>query len=161
MLCLNPDATWVDVNIHPQKLEVRFSDNKRVYELIYEAVAEALRERGCGAVAVHDLARGDMAEAVADAFRYNRVVLATTTYNADLFPFMKEFIQHLTERNFQNRTVGLMENGSWAPTAAKGMKALLEGCKNLTFCENQVKILSALSPESREQVRALAAELQP
>ena len=126
-----------------------------------ELLADALRKRGCPAVAVHDLARGDMAEAVADAFRYNRVVLATTTYNADLFPFMKEFIHHLTERNFQSRTVGLMENGSWAPTAAKGMKSLLEGCKNLTFCENQVKILSALSPESRGQLEALAAELQP
>ena len=110
-------------------------------------------------VSVHDLARCDMAEAVEDAFRYNKLVLATTTYNADIFPFMKTFIHHLTERNFQNRTVALMENGSWAPMAAKVMTKLLEGSKGISFAENSVKLLSALSDESRAQVDALAKEL--
>ena len=100
-----------------------------------------------------------MAEAVEDAFRYGKIVLATTTYNADVFPFMKEFIQHLTERNYQNRLIGLIENGSWAPTAAKVMKGMLEGCKNTTFAETEVKILSALTEENREQIAKLAAEM--
>ena len=110
-------------------------------------------------VAVSDLARCDMAEAVEDAFRYDRIVLATTTYNADIFPFMKEFINHLTERNFQNRTVAFIENGSWAPMAAKTMRGMLEGCKNLTFAETTVKILSALNNETKEQIDLLAKEL--
>ena len=110
-------------------------------------------------VAVSDLARCDMAEAVEDAFRYDRIVLATTTYNADIFPFMKEFINHLTERNFQNRTVAFIENGSWAPMAAKTMRGMLEGCKNLTFAETTVKILSALNSETKEQIDLLAKEL--
>ena len=100
-----------------------------------------------------------MAQAVADAFRYNKLVLATTTYNGDIFPFMKEFIHHLTERSFQNRTVGFMENGSWAPVAAKVMKGMLEKSKNLTFAENEVKLLCALGASSRAQVEALANEL--
>ena len=110
-------------------------------------------------VSVHDLARDDMAEAVEDAFRYGKLVLATTTYNGDVFPFMKTFIHHLTERNYQNRTVALMENGTWAPTAGKVMTKMLEGSKNITFAENSVKILSALSDESRAQIDALATEL--
>ena len=126
-----------------------------------ELLAEELRARGCPKVAVNDLARCDMAEAVEDTFRYGVTALATTTYNADIFPFMREFLHHLTERNFRNKTVGLIENGSWAPVAAKGMKALLEGCPNLTFCDTQVKITSALNEESRAQIRALAAELWP
>ena len=117
-----------------------------------------LTEKGV-TVAVHDLARTDMAEAVEDAFRYDKLVLATTTYNADVFPFMKEFIHHLTERNFQNRTVALMENGTWAPMAAKVMAKMLEGSKNLTFADTTVKILSALSEESTAQIDALAEEL--
>jgi len=96
---------------------------------------------------------------VEDAFRYGKLVLATTTYNGDVFPFMKEFIHHLTERSYQNRTIGLMENGTWAPTAAKTMTKMLEGSKNLTFCETTVKILSALSDSSRAQIEALAKEL--
>ncbi len=124
-----------------------------------ELLAKKLEEKGCPKVVVTDLARDDMAEAVEDAFRYSALVLATTTYNADVFPHMKEFIHHLTERNYQNRTVGLMENGSWAPTAAKVMTGMLEKSKNLTFCRNNVKILSALSPESEQQIDALAAEL--
>ena len=133
-----------------------------VYGHTKEAVqllAEKLQAKGCPKVVVTDLARDDMAEAVEDAFRYDRLVLATTTYNADIFPFMKEFIHHLTERNYQNRTVALMENGSWAPTAAKVMTKMLEGSKKLTFAENSVKILSALSDDSRAQIEALAEEL--
>ena len=124
-----------------------------------ELLERKLVEYGCPKVVVADLARDDMAEAVEDAFRYGKLVLATTTYNGDVFPFMKEFINHLTERSYQNRTVGLMENGSWTPTAAKTMRKMLEGSKNLTFCSNTVKILSALSDDSRAQIEALAKEL--
>ena len=100
-----------------------------------------------------------MAEAVEDAFRYGHLVLATTTYNADIFPFMREFITHLTERGYRRRKVALIENGSWAPTAAKVMKGMLEGCKDLSFAETSVKINSALDDASRQQVEALAEEL--
>ncbi len=122
-------------------------------------LAEKLKERGCPKVVINDLARCDMAEAVEDAFRYSKIVFATTTYNADIFPFMREFINHLTERNFQNRTVAFIENGSWAPLAAKVMKEMLSKCKNLTFAENTVKILSALNEESTDKLNALADEL--
>lgn len=120
---------------------------------------EKLKEYGCRKVVVNDLARCDMAEAVEDAFRYSKLVLATTTYNADVFPFMREFLSHLTERNFQNRTVAFVENGSWAPMATKVMKESLSKSKNLTFAENEVKILSALSLESEKQIDELAKEL--
>ena len=123
-----------------------------------ELLAQKLTEGGAK-VTLTDLARCDMAEAVEDAFRYDKLVLATTTYNGDVFPFMKEFIHHLTERNFQNRTVALMENGSWAPMAAKVMAKMLEGSKNLTFAQTTVKIQCALSDESRGQIEALAQEL--
>ncbi len=122
-------------------------------------LAEKLREKGCPEVVVHDLARCDMAKATADAFRYPKLVLATTTYNADIFPFMREFIDHLTERNFANRTVALIENGSWAPLAAKTMRAMLEKSKNLTYAEPVVKILSALNEESSAQLEALTDAL--
>ncbi len=124
-----------------------------------ELLASELEKNGCKKVVVTDLARDDMAEAVEDAFRYNKLVLATTTYNGDVFPFMKTFIHHLTERSYQNRTVAFVENGSWAPTAAKVMAKMLEGSKNLTIAENKVKILSALNDESRAQIAALAKEL--
>ena len=124
-----------------------------------ELLAAELEKNGCPKVTVTDLAREDMAEAVEDAFRYSKLVLATTTYNGDVFPFMKEFIHHLTERSYQNRTVAFVENGSWAPMAAKVMGKMLENSKNLTFCQNNVKILSALSDESRNQISALAKEL--
>ena len=124
-----------------------------------ELLADKLRAKGCPNVIVHDLARDDMAKNVEDAFRYSKLVLATITYNAGIFPFMRDFIEHLTDRNYQNRTVAFMENGSWAPTAAKGMKALLENSKKLTFAENTVRILSALSDDSRAQIEALADEL--
>ena len=122
-------------------------------------LAEKLKANGCPKVVVNDLARCDMAEAVEDAFRYSKLVLATTTYNADIFPFMREFINHLTERNYQNRTVAFIENGSWAPLAAKVMKEMLNKSKNLNFAENTVKILSALNKESSEQLNNLALEL--
>ena len=132
-----------------------YGNTKKAVELL----AEKLKAKGCPKVAVNDLARCDMAEAVEDAFRYGKIVLATTTYNADIFPFMREFIEHLTERNFRNRTVGLIENGSWAPMAAKTMKKMLEGCKNLTFTDTTVKIMSALNDTSAAQLEALAEEL--
>ncbi len=122
-------------------------------------LAEKLRANGCPKVVVNDLARCDMAEAVEDAFRYSKLVLATTTYNAEIFPFMREFISHLTERNFSNRTVAFMENGSWAPLAAKVMKGMLEKSRNLKYAENTVRILSALNEESTAQLNALADEL--
>ncbi len=124
-----------------------------------ELLARKLQEKSCPKVVVTDLARDDMAEAVEDAFRYGKLVLATTTYNADIFPFMKEFIHHLTERNYQKRTVGFIENGSWAPVAIKVMKKMFEGSKDLTFTETNVKVLSALSAESEAQIEALASEL--
>ncbi|MBQ4117184.1 MAG: flavin reductase [Clostridia bacterium] len=122
-------------------------------------LAEALKANGCPKVVVNDLARCDMAEAVEDAFRYSKIVLATTTYNAEIFPFMREFINHLVERNFSNRTVALIENGSWAPMAAKVMKGMLEKCKNITYTDTTVKILSALNEESTEQLEKLVGEL--
>ena len=124
-----------------------------------ELLAKKLEEKGCPKVVVNDLARCDMAEAVEDAFRYGKLVLATTTYNGDIFPFMKEFIHHLTERCYQNRTIAMIENGSWMPTAAKVMTKLLEGSKDLTFAQNSVKILSAMTKENEAQLEALAAEL--
>ena len=120
---------------------------------------EKLRAQGCPKVVVHDLARTDMAEAVEDAFRYSKLVLATTTYNAEIFPFMREFINHLTERNYQNRTVALIENGSWAPMAARVMRGLFEKSKNITFTDTTVKIMSALNEESTAQLDSLSKEL--
>lgn len=124
-----------------------------------EALAEKLRSNGCPKVVVTDLARDDMAEAVEDAFRYNKLVLATTTYNAGIFPFMREFIEHLTERSYQNRTVAFIENGTWAPLAVKTMKKMLEGSKKLTFAEPDVTIKSALDDESRAKLDELAEAL--
>ena len=124
-----------------------------------EYLAAELERLGCEKVSVADLARDDMAEAVEDAFRYDRLVLATTTYNTDIFPFMKEFIHHLTERNYQNRTVGLMENGSWAPQAAKVMEKMLAESKDLTILEPKVKVQCALNDASRAQITQLAEAL--
>ncbi len=132
-----------------------YGNTKKAVELL----AQELEKAGCPKVVVTDLARDDMAEAVEDAFRYSKLVLATTTYNADIFPFMKEFIHHLTERNYQNRTVALLENGTWAPMANKVMTKMLEGSKNLTFTQTSVTIRSALNSESESAIRALAKEL--
>ncbi len=132
-----------------------YGNTKRAVEIL----AEKLKAKGCPKVVVCDLARSDMAEAVEDAFRYEKLVLATTTYNADVFPFMREFINHLTERSYQNRTVAFVENGSWAPLAAKVMKRMLENSKNLTFTDTTVTIKSALNEQSNEQIETLASEL--
>lgn len=122
-------------------------------------LAECLKANGCPKVVINDLARCDMAEAVEDAFRYGKLVFATTTYNGGIFPFMQEFITHLIEHNFQKRQVAFIENGTWAPVAAKGMRCMLEKCPNITFADNSVKIMSALNEESRSQIMALAKEL--
>ena len=150
---------WSSYRVESEGVVIAYTS---IYGNTKDAVAlleKTLLEKGCPKVSVHDLARDDMAEAVEDSFRYGKLVLATTTYNGDVFPFMKTFIHHLTERNYQSRTVGMIENGSWAPTAAKVMTKMLEGSKNLTFTRNNVKILSALSDASRAQIEALAEEL--
>ena len=131
-----------------------YGNTKKAAELL----AEKLREKGCEVI-VHDLARCDMHKAVADAFCYDRLVLASSTYNADVFPFMKTFIQHLTERQFQNRKVGLIENGSWAPLSSRVMRKMLENSKNLTFTDTTVKIFSAIKEENLAEIEALAEEL--
>ncbi len=151
--------TWSSYGVETEGVVIAYTS---VYGNTQKAallLAERLREKGCPRVAVNDLARCDMAEAVEDAFRYGKLVLATTTYNTEIFPFMRELINHLTERNFQGRTVGFIENGSWAPTATKVMRGMLEKCKNLTYTEATVKILSALNAESEAQIEALADEL--
>ncbi len=156
---LNLYNTWSSYQPEEEGIVIAYTS---VYGNTKKAVlqlAEKLATNGCPKVVVHDLARCDMAEAVADAFRYSKIVLATTTYNADIFPFMREFIDHLTERNFTNRTVAFIENGSWAPLAAKVMKGMLEKSKNLTYTETSVKILSALNEESSSQLASLADEL--
>ena len=150
---------WSSYRVESEGIVIAYTSMYGNTKAAVDLLAEKLREKGCPKVVVNDLARCDMAEAVEDAFRYGKLVLATTTYNADIFPFMKEFIHHLTERNFQGRTIGLMENGSWAPQAAKVMRRMLEGSKNLTFTDTTVKILSALNDESRAQVESLANEL--
>ncbi len=132
-----------------------YGNTKRAVQIL----SQKLQSQGCPAVKVYDLARCDMAQAVADAFRYSKLVLATTTYNAEIFPFMRDFLHHLSERGFKNRTVALIENGSWAPMAAKVMRGHLEGCAGITYTDTTVKILSALSPESMAQLEALATEL--
>ena len=156
---LNLYSTWSSYQPEEEGIVIAYTS---VYGNTKKAVmklADQLRAKGCPKVVVNDLARSDMAECVEDAFRYSKLVLATTTYNADVFPFMKEFINHLTERNFSNRTVSFIENGSWSPLATKVMKEMLEGCKNLAYTENNVRILSALNDESNAQLAALSDEL--
>lgn len=156
---LNLYDIWSSYEVESDGIVVAYTSVYGNTKAAVELLVQKLKEKGCPKVVVHDLARTDMAEAVEDAFRYGKLVLATTTYNADIFPFMKEFIHHLTERNYQKRIVGLMENGSWAPLAAKVMTKMFEGSKNLTFTKNTVKILSALNDESRAQIEAMADEL--
>ena len=156
---LNLYQTWSSYTPESEGIVIAYTSVYGHTRAAVEILAEKLKNKGCPQVTVYDLARCDLSAAVADAFRYGRLVLATTTYNADVFPFMKTFIQHLTERNFQNRTVALIENGSWAPLAAKTMRSMLEGCKNITFTDASVKILSALNDESKQQLEALAGEL--
>ena len=156
---LNLYDIWSGYRVESEGIVIAYTSVYGHTKEAVELLAEKLLSKGCPKVEIHDLARCDMAEAVEDAFRYGKLVLATTTYNADIFPFMKEFIHHLTERNYQNRTVALMENGSWAPLAAKTMRKMLEGSKNITFTDTTVKILSALSDDSREEIEKLACEL--
>ncbi len=151
--------TWSSYGIESPGIVINYTSVYGHTKEAAELLAEKLRTRGCPKVAVNDLARCDRAEAVEDTFRYGTAVFATTTYNADIFPFMREFLLDLAERNFRGRRIGLIENGTWAPTAAKGMKALLAGCKDLTFLEPEVKITSALNEASLAQLDALADAL--
>ena len=150
--------TWSGYAVEEEGVVIAYTSIYGNTKKAVELLADALRAKGCK-VTVNDLARCDWAEAVEDAFRYSKLVLATTTYNGDIFPFMRSFIDHLTERGFSNRTVAFMENGSWAPAATRIMKGMLEKSKNLTYAETTVKILSALNDESTAQVLALAEEL--
>ena len=150
---------WSSYRVESEGIVVAYTSVYGHTKAAVELLVQKLQTKGCPKVVVHDLARTDMAEAVEDAFRYGKLVLATTTYNADIFPFMKEFIHHLTERNYQNRTIALMENGSWAPLAAKVMKGMFDGCKNLTFTDTTVRLLSAMNDDSKAQIEALTDEL--
>ncbi len=151
--------TWASYSVESEGIVVAYTSVYGHTRKAVELLADKLRQGGCPKVVVHDLARTDMSLAVSDAFRYGKLVLATTTYNADIYPFMREFIDHLTERNFQNRTVAFIENGSWAPMAYKVMKEKLSGCKNLTFADTAVHIKSAMNAANKEEIDALAAEL--
>ena len=155
---LNLYQIWSSYEVESEGILIAYTSVYGHTKKAVELLAEKLRANGCPKVVVSDLARDDMAETVEDAFRYGKLILATTTYNADIFPFMREFINHLTERNYQKRMVGFMENGSWAPLAAKTMKEMLSKCKNLDFADTTVTIRSALNDESKEQIEALAQE---
>lgn len=150
---------WSSYGVESEGIAIAYTSVYGHTKEAVELLAKKLEEKGCPKVAVSDLARDDMPEAVEDAFRYGTIVLATTTYNAEIFPFMREFINHLTERGYKNKTIALMENGSWAPMAAKVMKKMLEGCKNINWSENTITIKSALNEESIAQIEALAEEL--
>ena len=151
--------TWSKYEPESQGVVIAYTSVYGNTKKAVELLAEKLKAKGVPKVEVTDLARDDIAEAVEDAFRYDTVVFATTTFNNGIFPFMREFIESLTERNYQNKRLAFIENGSWAPQAAKVMKGMLEGCKNMTYCENDVKIVSALNDDSRAQLEALADEL--
>lgn len=151
--------TWSSYGVESEGVVIAYTSVYGNTKKAVELLANKLTALGCPKVTVTDLARDDMAEAVEDAFRYGKLVLATTTYNGDIFPFMKTFIEHLTERGYRNRTIGLIENGSWAPTAAKTMLKMFEGSKNLTFTDTTVTIKSAVNTENEAQIAALAEEL--
>ena len=151
--------TWSSYKVETEGVVIAYTSVYGNTKKAVELLADKLREKGCPKVVVDDLARCDMAEAVEDAFRYGKLGLATTTYNGEIFPFMREFINHLTERNYQKRTVGMIENGSWGPVAAKVMKKMLEGSKDLNYTETTVTIKSALNEASAAAVDALADEL--
>ena len=156
---LNLYNIWSSYGVESEGVMIAYTSVYGNTKKAVEILAEKLEKNGCPKVVVCDLAREDMAEAVEDAFRYGKLVLATTTYNAKIFPYMKHFIDSLTERNYQNRTIGLIENGSWAPMAAKIMKELLSGSKNITWLNNNVSIRSGVKPENIEQLEAMAREL--
>lgn len=151
--------TWSSYSVESEGVVIAYSSVYGNTKKAVELLAEKLEEKGCPKVVVHDLARVDMAKAVEDAFRYGKLVLASTTYNTDVFPFMKDFIHHLTERNFQNRTVALIENGSWSPLAIKVMKQMLAGCKNITYADTTVTVKSTLRSDSTEAIDKLSEEL--
>ena len=156
---LNLYNIWSSYGVESEGILIAYTSVYGNTKKAVELLAEKLKANGCPKVAVNDLAREDMAECVEDAFRYGKIVLATTTYNAEIFPFMREFINHLTERGLKNKTVALIENGSWAPLAAKTMKNMLEPCKNITYADTTVRIMSALNEQSKAQIDELAKEL--
>ncbi len=156
---LNLYDTWSSYRVESEGIVIAYTSVYGHTKKAVEALAQKLTDKGCPRVVVHDLARCDMAEAVEDAFRYGKLVLATTTYNSEIFPYMREFIEHLTERNFQKRTVALIENGSWAPMAAKVMRGMLEKCRDITFAGTTVKIKSAMNEQNEEELEKLADEL--
>ena len=156
---LNLYNIWTTYGVESEGVAVFYTSVYGNTEKAVRILEEKLKEKGCPKVAVSDLARDDMAECVEDAFRYGKIVLATTTYNADIFPFMRTFIETLAEHGFRGRKIGLIENGSWAPVAAKVMKGLLEGCRDTVFAENTVKILSSVSEENLAMIDALADEM--
>lgn len=151
--------TWSSYGVESDGVVIAYTSVYGNTKAAAELLAQKLKEKGCPKVAVNDLARCDMAEAVEDAFRYGKIVLATTTYNADVFPFMREFINELTERNFQNRFVGIIENGSWAPMAAKVIKKMLENSKNISFADTVVTVKSAMKQNTADDIERLADEI--
>ena len=156
---VNLYQTWSSYDVESEGIMIAYTSVYGNTKAAAQLLADKLTEKGCPKVVVADLAREDMAECMEDAFRYGKLVLATTTYNTDMFPYMREFIHELIGHNYQNRTVALMENGSWAPLAAKAMRAKLETCKDITFAEHTVQIRSALNEDSIAQIEALAEEL--
>lgn len=156
---VNLYRTWSSYSVESEGIMIAYTSVYGNTKKAAELLAEKLTAKGCPKVVVADLAREDMAECVEDAFRYGKLVLATTTYNTEMFPFMREFIDELISHNYQKRTIALMENGSWAPMAAKAMRARLESCKDITYTENTVQIRSALNEENIAQIEALAEEL--
>ncbi len=156
---LNLYDIWSSYGVETEGVVIAYTSVYGNTKKAVEKLEAKLKEKGCPQVAIHDLARCDMAEAVEDAFRYGKLVLATTTYNAEIFPFMRQFIGTLTEHNYQNRTVGFIENGSWAPVAAKFMRKMFENCKNMTYTDTTVTIRSAMNQENEAQIEALAEEL--
>lgn len=156
---MNLYHTWSSYGVETEGVMIAYTSVYGNTKKAAEILAEKLEEQGCPKVVLNDLARCDMAEAVEDAFRYGKIVLATTTYNGEIFPFMREFIHHLTERNFQNKTIGFIENGSWAPTAIRVMKEMLSKSKNITYTEASVSILSGVKEDNMQQIEALAKEL--
>ncbi len=156
---LNLYDIWSSYRVESEGVVIAYTSVYGNTKKAVELLAEKLEQKGCPKVVLNDLARCDMAEAIEDAFRYGKLVLATTTYNGEIFPFMHQFIVGLTERGYKNRTVAFIENGSWAPTAAKVMRTMLENSKNIEFAENTVRILSALNEQSSQQLEALADEL--
>lgn len=156
---LNLYNIWSSYGVESEGVLVCYTSVYGNTKAAAELLCKELTDAGCEKVVINDLARCDMAEAVEDAFRYGKLVLATTTYNGEIFPFMREFIEHLTERNYQNRTVGFIENGSWAPTAAKVMKGMFEKSKNISYLDTVVTVKSALTDANRESIRQMAKEL--